>query len=117
VVAGWLFDGNPKPWSNKRRAVGETLDVDTILTGIRSAALNDKDTERIVSALRERELIETAVVKGSQGAEDLIAFLKRFWTFDSSPYAREKLAHGHRGPPSLLRHVDVDEDVLETLLR
>ena len=22
VVAGWLFDGIPKPWSNKRYAVG-----------------------------------------------------------------------------------------------
>ena len=96
VVAGWLFDGIPKPWSNKRRAVEETFDVDTILTGIRSAALNSTDTERIVSALKDRELLETAVVKGSQGSEDLVAFLERFWTFDSSPYVREKLAHGHR---------------------
>jgi hypothetical protein len=73
-----LFDGIPKPWSNKRRAVREALDVDTILTGIRSAALNDKDAEKIVSALKYRELIETAVVKGSQGPEDLTSFWDRF---------------------------------------
>ena len=96
VVARWLFDGIPKPWSNKRRAVEEIFDVDTILTGIRTVALNGSDTERIVSALKGRELLETAVVKGSQGSEDLVAFLERFWTFDSSPYVREKLAHGHR---------------------
>ena len=96
VVAGCLFGGVPEPWSNTRRAAQETLDVDTILTGIRSATLNDKDAEKIVSALKDRELIETAVVKGSQGAEGLVAFLERFWGFDSSPYVREKLAHGHR---------------------
>ena len=76
--------------------MGETLEVNTILTGTRSAALNGADAERIVSALKDRQLIETVVVKGSQGSEDLIAFLDRFWTFDSSPYVREKLAHGHR---------------------
>jgi len=96
VVAKWLFDGIPEPWSSKRRAVGETLEVDAILSGIRNAPLSATDAEKIVSALKDRELIETAVVKGSQGAEDLVAFLERFWTFDSSPHVREKLAHGHR---------------------
>jgi hypothetical protein len=46
VVAKWLFDGIPKPWSKKRRAAGETLEVDSILTGIRNAALYGTDAEK-----------------------------------------------------------------------
>jgi integrase len=76
--------------------VDEALHVDAILNTIRSSSLTAKDAERVVLALKDQELIETAVIKTSPGSESLITFLERFWTFDSSAYVREKLAHGHR---------------------
>jgi len=96
VVADWLRDGIPEPWSVHRRPVDEALHVDAILNTIRSSSLTVKDAERVVSALKDQELIETAVIKTGPGSESLIAFLERFWSFDSSPYVREKLVHGHR---------------------
>lgn len=95
VADDWIRDGIPGP-QGARRPVREELQIDTALETIRSTPLTPADAERIVRVLRERELIETAVVKAGSGSEGLVAFLSRFWDFDSSPYVREKLAHGHR---------------------
>ena len=35
-------------------------------------------------------------MKAGPSSEGIIAFLENVWNFDSSPYVREKLAHGHR---------------------
>ena len=64
VVADWLRDGIPEPWSSHRRQVGEALDVDTILTTIRSTSLTAKDAERVVSALKDRD-------RGDEGRPEL----------------------------------------------
>ena len=53
------------------------------------------DAEQIVRALKDQELIETAVLKASPGSECLVTFLNRFWSYEESPYVRVKLAHGH----------------------
>jgi hypothetical protein len=59
--------------------VDEALHVDAILNTIRRSSLTAKDAERVVSALKDQELIETAVTKTAPGSESLIAFLERFW--------------------------------------
>ncbi len=96
VASEWLRNGLPDPERNGPRAIADVLKVDTILNALRSTPLTPGDTERIVSVLKARELIETAVVKAGPGAEGLVAFLTRFWSHDQSPYVKEKLAHGHR---------------------
>jgi hypothetical protein len=62
---------------------------------IRVLPLTTDDTERIISALKARELIEYVVVKSGPGSEKLVSFLERFWKFEDSPYIREKLLHKH----------------------
>jgi hypothetical protein len=95
VVVRWLEEGIPEP-ARGRRPVREVLNLDTILEAIRRTTLTLGDAERIVRALKDRELIETAVVKAGPGSEELIGFLERFWDYDKSPYVRAKLAHHHR---------------------
>ncbi|MGA2977161.1 MAG: hypothetical protein ABSF77_17785 [Spirochaetia bacterium] len=63
AVAEWLRDEIPKPWSHTRRPVDEVLHVDAILSSIRISSLTAKDAERVVSALKDQELIEAAVMK------------------------------------------------------
>jgi integrase len=96
VVSEWLRDGLPDLEHNGPRAIADVLEVNSILNALRSTPLTPGDAERIVSVLKARELIETAVVKAGPGSEGFVAFLGRFWSHDQSPYVKEKLAHGHR---------------------
>jgi integrase len=96
VAAEWLRNGIPEPAAGRRRALGELLQVDTIVNAISAAQLTERDGARILEVLRTRGLIETAVVKASPGSEPLISFLEGFWNYEKSPYVRERLAHGQR---------------------
>ena len=95
IVAKWLSGGLPDPMTKGVRPLADIFEVDAILNAVRSTPLTTSDAERIVAALRARELLETAVAKASSGSEHFITFLKRFWNYDVSPYVRDKLAHEH----------------------
>ena len=95
VADDWIEHGMPDKKGN-RRPIDVTLRVASILDEIRKTPLTHDDAQKIVRALKDRDLIETAVVKAGPGSEGLISFLTRFWNFESSPYVREKLAHGQR---------------------
>lgn len=56
--------------------------------------LNSDDALRIVQALKDRGLIDVAAVKSGKGTVSFSEFLKEFWNHETSPYIREKLAHG-----------------------
>ena len=96
VVAEWLSGGLPEPLRKGVRPLSDVFEVHTILNAIRSTPLTPSDAERIVAALRARELVETAVVKAGLGSELFIAFLENFWDYEDSPYVRDKLAHDQR---------------------
>jgi len=57
--------------------------------------LTPAEAGRILGVLKERGFAD-GVVKAGPGSELFGDFLTRFWTFDESPYVREKLAHGQR---------------------
>lgn len=95
IVAQWIRDGLPDPARGRRR-LQELVDLDMALSIIRSAPLAPDDTERILRILKDRQLIENAVIKASPGSEPFTTFLERFWDFEESPYVRERLAHGQR---------------------
>jgi integrase len=95
AVDEWLRTGVPQLARGKRGVQG-LLEVGTALSIIRREHLTFEDAERIVDVLRERELIETTIVKAGPGSEPLITFLERFWNYDLSPYVRERVAHGQR---------------------
>lgn len=96
VVADWIKNGLPPVRSNRNLAVETALSLDTILWSIRRCDFSPSDAERIVRALQEKQLLCSAVVADSPGSEPFGEYLVRFWTYDASPYVKEKLAHGHR---------------------
>lgn len=96
TVAEWLSGGVPEPKQKGIRPVSNVFEVDTVLSALRVMQLTTADAQKIVSVLRDRQLIETAVVKAGPGSQPLVSFLKQFWNYTSSPYVREKLAHDHR---------------------
>ena len=60
------------------------LSIDTILETIRQTDLTAKDAERVVWALKSRDLIEYAVMKNGPASEGFAPFLQRFWNYDES---------------------------------
>jgi len=94
VVAQWLRDGIPVGKMRRPRPVSVAIGLDSILSSIRKTELNSDDAMAVVTALKERGLIDVTAVKSGKGSEDFILFLQTFWDYDSSPYVREKLAHG-----------------------
>jgi len=62
-------------------------------------AADPRITNAVASAACDAivDLIDAgATPKGGPGSELFSDFLERFWTYDTSPYVREKIAHGHR---------------------
>ena len=71
VVDDWLRDGIPEPGGKNRRPSAEVFEISAILQAIRKAPFTPPDAERIVRALRDQKLIETAVLKAGPGSEGL----------------------------------------------
>jgi len=67
-----------------------------VLEGLRSLPLESKDAEKIVDILRGKGLLLSAVIAGGAGAELFEDYVRRFWTYDKSPYVTDKHAHEQR---------------------
>ena len=62
---------------------------------IRNASNLDSDAAlHIAKVLQEKGLLSLQVVKSGPGREQFVSFLRRFWDYETSPYVREKRAHG-----------------------
>jgi len=93
----WLTSGIPTGRLKKPRPLEETAGIEGILRAIRKADLNADDALRIVSALKDRGLIDISATKSTgQGAIPFVKFLETFWDFDKSEYIQNELALGHR---------------------
>ena len=91
VVHLWFRDGIPT--KHEARPVRTELDVHTLLDLARHTELTHHDAARIVSILDERLLLPRT--ETTELGEPLIAFLTRFWDYDTSAYVKEKIAYGH----------------------
>ncbi|MDR1390313.1 MAG: hypothetical protein LBJ31_10115 [Treponema sp.] len=96
VVAEWLKSGVPMGRDRKPKPVELAADLPAILKAIRQTDLDTEGAMSIVSALRERELVDFGAVKTGPGREKFIPFLRRFWDLERSPYLKDKFAHGHQ---------------------
>ena len=67
VVDDWLRDGIPERRGKHRRPSAEVFEISALVQAIRKAPLTAPDAEQIVRALKDHELIETAVLKTSPG--------------------------------------------------
>ena len=92
AVYHWEKYGLP----GKKKKIENLLQDSAALNWLRNAHIDRPTVEKVVGILKDRNLIESAVIAGSGPAnENFILFLKRFWDFDRSPYVREKLSYGH----------------------
>jgi len=53
------------------------------------------DTELIVSELKRRGLLKSAVITESKQDRDFTEFLATFWDYNNSPYIKERLRKNH----------------------
>ncbi len=77
------------------RSVSTHLAFDTLLTHARTADLTREQVAQVIAVFRDRGLVDANPEQDPQGRQPLLAFLTRFWDFDSSPYVKEKIAFGH----------------------
>jgi integrase len=96
IIADWLKGGIPAGRKRKPKPVELAAGLPVILKAIRQADLDTEEAMTIVSALRERELVDFGTVKTGPGREKFISFLCRFWNPARSAYLKDKIAHGHR---------------------
>ena len=93
VVSRWLADGIPGK-GEKTRSVETVIGLAGILKAIGKTDLDENDAMRIIAALKQKELVEVSVVKKGSGAKLFTDFLEEFWDYTSSPYVKERKAHG-----------------------
>jgi len=95
IVAEWLKFGTPTGKAQIPRTLETAAGIESILKIIRRADLNSDDALRIIQVLKDRELTDISAIKPNRGSISFLEFLEEFWDYESSPYVREKLAHGH----------------------
>jgi len=96
VVVSWLEHGIPQTKDSSSKNLPDLLSLDSILSIIKKSNLNSADVSKIGTALTEKGLVSSVVLKDAGGAELFDSFMSRFWDFDVSPYVKEKHAHGLR---------------------
>jgi integrase len=93
----WKVNGIPTGRLKKPRPIAEAAGIEAVIRAIRKSELNSDDALRIVSTLKSMGLIDIAAVKNTgRGAVPFAQFLKTFWSYDDSPYIRDRLDHGYR---------------------
>ncbi len=94
VAAGWVRDGVPgKAGLVSLPVAASAADV---VESVLAATLTPESAEKIVRNLLDRGLIAGQFAKAGPGSSLLESFLVDFWNYETSPYVREKLAHGQR---------------------
>ena len=93
----WKTNGIPTGKSGKPRPVELIAEIESIIKAIRKSELNPDDAMRIVTALKNMELVDIAAVKNTgRGSVPFIQFLEKFWDYEKSEYIRDRLSHGYR---------------------
>jgi hypothetical protein len=92
IVAKWLSEGIPK--KGKIKPIESVIGLSSILKAIKKTELEVDDAMKIVEILKKKELINFTITKAGSGAKLFTDFLTEFWDWYSSPYIREKKAHG-----------------------
>lgn len=92
TVAAWLKDGIPDT-TGARLSVTDELSILDVRHRLQTIEMGTQDAQDIVQILKDRGLLEKpASPSADPGKESLAAFLERSWTFDESPYVKERQA-------------------------
>ena len=88
IALQMLRDGIPK---KQNKVTVQELSFQNMARNVKSGT----QAEAILGELRRLGWVKGMVVKGTQGAQDFIEFMKTFWDWDTSPYIKEKLRKNH----------------------
>ena len=100
VVFSWERDGIPQ--HNNRSPEG-LISTRRIVDTLRTADITSNEVDSILTILRDRGLIVTAIRPGQTDVGPLVEFLEKplleyltwFWDYDTSEYVANKRRHGH----------------------
>jgi len=84
-----LRDGIPE--KTKKTGTVQGLALKETARKLKSAA----EVQIMLNEFQRLGWLKSYVMKNTEGAEDLLAFLKRFWDWNESPYVKEKLRKEH----------------------
>ena len=90
----WMYEGIPQKQNSrkKKKKVSEAITVQRLISSVEEIDLTHNEAQKIITILKDRGLLEKPK-KADQ--LDFITFLNDFYDYDTSPYVREKIAHGH----------------------
>lgn len=91
VVIEWIVKGNlPTSYGKKGRAKGTTsLEFISVLNALKTIDFTEDEITSIISALKERRIITSAIRPEHKSNRDLIEYLEEFWDMEKSPYLKE----------------------------
>jgi integrase len=88
IAFQWLRDGIPEKKANVRVQ-------DLSLRDIAKKINMRGETGKLLAELQRMGLMKTFILNDTPQAEDFILFLTTFWTWEESPYIKEKLRKNH----------------------
>ena len=90
-VVEWEAHGLP----DKAQTIDDFVESQGVIETLKTVDFSEDDVGSIVSVLIDRGFIAGVTYKSEYGSRALVSYLRTFWTYDESPYVREKLAYGH----------------------
>ena len=97
IAMEWVVNGSiPTRINASANKKGNFTDVSKIdfLNALKTYDFTQNDVKAIITVLKERKYINFAVQSNTPEAKPLKPFLLSFWTYDNSPYVKEKLLRG-----------------------
>jgi integrase len=94
IIKRWLNDGIPCGREKSPRPPETIMGIKAVFNAVKKADLSKDDALRIVNLLRTKELIDVCAYKSGNGSIPFNQYLENFWTYSTSRYVQERLAHG-----------------------
>lgn len=92
----WLAEGSvPGDFRKTETSDNKILKKD-IIGSLQTEELTLDDAKQIINILIGKKLVESAVFTATPSSQNFIEYLLSFWTFDTSPYVKERLHSGHQ---------------------
>ncbi len=96
IAQKWLYEGMPEGRTQKPKNPGEYFTKESVFEKLRKLDLTPEDAQRILQLLKKKELItNTKLGTVNTNSPLFISWLLDMWNHETSPYIKEKLAHGH----------------------
>lgn len=97
VVARWEISGIPRKAPREvSTPVDAYVSVKKAISTLRETKLSMDDGKALTKILMDQGLLAGVTFADSPGAQPFVDFLESFWTYETSPFVKEKLAFSQR---------------------